>query len=368
MDFLRTLVSQQKNRYEEGGFNLDLTYITPRTVAMAFPAGGFESLFRNPIEEVARLLDSKHADRYIVFNASNRAYDESKFFNRVRSMNWPNHYPCPLEHFITMVLESLEFLLADPLNVVIVHCLAGKGRTGSFLNALHYATGQFASIHDANGYYLRKRAVNVTYPSQLRYLDYFVDFCRHGADDFDFANKSVDRVQLVSTNKEFIVNLNHVIRFFDFSRQEFQLAEGLFPGNMRKEENPESPEQPLYVSECQLSPWKDSNSVDILINLRTNTLLSAKALRANFSMLGVKGDRVVFSLKDVDKPKAVPQDLRLVLFLNRFAVGKEAQGRQETLQKLHLRYLAARTKVETAGLRQTLFGEEALKEPANENK
>lgn len=52
MDYLRTIVSGKKKRFTEEGFNLDLTYITNRIVAMAFPAQGFESLYRNPIDKV----------------------------------------------------------------------------------------------------------------------------------------------------------------------------------------------------------------------------------------------------------------------------------------------------------------------------
>jgi len=50
MDFLRKIVSGPKNRMMEHGYNLDLTYITTRLIAMSFPADGFESLYRNPIE------------------------------------------------------------------------------------------------------------------------------------------------------------------------------------------------------------------------------------------------------------------------------------------------------------------------------
>lgn len=38
MDFLREIVSGPKNRFRHDGYNLDLTYITPRMIAMAYPA------------------------------------------------------------------------------------------------------------------------------------------------------------------------------------------------------------------------------------------------------------------------------------------------------------------------------------------
>lgn len=38
MDFLREIVSGPKNRFTNDGYNLDLTYVTPRIIAMAYPA------------------------------------------------------------------------------------------------------------------------------------------------------------------------------------------------------------------------------------------------------------------------------------------------------------------------------------------
>lgn len=52
MNFLREIVSGPKRRYTDSGYNLDLTYVCRRIIAMSFPASGFESTYRNSIEDV----------------------------------------------------------------------------------------------------------------------------------------------------------------------------------------------------------------------------------------------------------------------------------------------------------------------------
>lgn len=52
MNFFRKIVSGSRKRYEKNGYDLDLTYITERIIAMSFPASGFESTYRNNIKSV----------------------------------------------------------------------------------------------------------------------------------------------------------------------------------------------------------------------------------------------------------------------------------------------------------------------------
>ena len=79
---IKTLVSKKKKRFIEDGFNLDLTYIIPgsdgrwriwfnigfqynisflgRIIAMGYPSENVESIYRNSMEDVRRLLEEKH--------------------------------------------------------------------------------------------------------------------------------------------------------------------------------------------------------------------------------------------------------------------------------------------------------------------
>jgi len=41
------LVSRNRLRYKDGDFNLDLSYITSRVIAMGYPGSGIFGLFRN---------------------------------------------------------------------------------------------------------------------------------------------------------------------------------------------------------------------------------------------------------------------------------------------------------------------------------
>ena len=42
----------------EGGYSLDLTYITSRIIAMSYPSHGLEAMGRNPIDAVSSITNS----------------------------------------------------------------------------------------------------------------------------------------------------------------------------------------------------------------------------------------------------------------------------------------------------------------------
>jgi hypothetical protein len=115
----------------DGEFDLDLTYITNRIIAMGFPSTGFESSYRNPAEEVSAFLRQRHPNHFKIINLSERAYSDQLFSAApIAFFPFPDHHAPPYPLMIEVMQTIHEWLAADPDNVAAVHCLAGHGRTG----------------------------------------------------------------------------------------------------------------------------------------------------------------------------------------------------------------------------------------------
>lgn len=111
MNYLRTKVSGRKKRLVEDKYNLDLSYITTRLIAMAFPASNLEKFYRNDINSVSEYLKLKHKDNFLVINLSSRKYDYSKFNNQVLEYNWVDHHAPPINILFTICVEINNFLI-----------------------------------------------------------------------------------------------------------------------------------------------------------------------------------------------------------------------------------------------------------------
>ncbi|XP_055231358.1 putative tyrosine-protein phosphatase TPTE [Gorilla gorilla gorilla] len=123
---LRRRVSENKRRYTRDGFDLDLTYLTERIIAMSFPSSGRQSFYRNPIEEVVRFLDKKHRNHYRVYNlCSERAYDPKHFHNRVVRIMIDDHNVPTLHQMVVFTKEVNEWMAQDLESIVAIHCKGG---------------------------------------------------------------------------------------------------------------------------------------------------------------------------------------------------------------------------------------------------
>lgn len=64
--YLRNLVSKQRRRMLVAGYDLDMSYITDRVLAMSFPAERMRAMYRNPLWQVQSVLEMRHQEHYKV--------------------------------------------------------------------------------------------------------------------------------------------------------------------------------------------------------------------------------------------------------------------------------------------------------------
>ncbi|PAA50501.1 hypothetical protein BOX15_Mlig032453g1 [Macrostomum lignano] len=178
----RHVVSQNKKRYEDDGFDLDLCYITEKVIAMSYPSSGLMAMYRNPIKEVAKFLDLKHYNRYKVYNlCSERYYDSSFFHDRVERYLIDDHNVPRLSDMVKFANSVRDWLAAHEQNIIVVHCKGGKGRTGTMICTYMVDSDIYENAKECLDFFGLKRTdyqqgikfQGVETPSQNRYVGYF---------------------------------------------------------------------------------------------------------------------------------------------------------------------------------------------------
>ncbi|XP_060939824.1 tensin-3-like isoform X2 [Limanda limanda] len=159
----------------EEGYELDLTYITERIIAVSFPRGCTEEVYSHNLKDVTRMLKSKHADNYLIINLSERRHDLSRMNPKTLDTGWPDLHAPPLDKICTICKAMEGWLNADPLHVAVIHCRGGKGRIGVVISSFVHFTDVSASADQAldrfamRKYYDDKVSALMT-PSQKRYV------------------------------------------------------------------------------------------------------------------------------------------------------------------------------------------------------
>lgn len=355
---VRRICSQKKRRFVDEEYDLDLTYITDRVIAMAFPGSGVVKVWRNRIEDVSGFLRKYHEDKYLVINASDEPYDFNYFNNNVVSIDWRDHHPCPFQTYVRLVVDVL-FYLQQNSGVVVVHCICGKGRTGSLVNAILYASGLFPSIEDANGHYVKMRKVAVSNASQLRYMRYFESFYDRGCAALSFKPKMVEKISLSTTDHSFWFDRFFVLKFADFSKDDLLLSETVIDGNAATERFDPARGAIAWVYKDKIQKWALPQATELIIQMKEHGLLSNKRLvRVNLSLLFVQSRSITLSVGDLDKAHGLPPDFLFKIDFYELDDFETEQHRFQAFKELDAQLQVTRDLAQDKGaMHKMLYGE-----------
>uniref|UniRef100_A0A3Q1H6L0 Tensin 2a n=1 Tax=Anabas testudineus TaxID=64144 RepID=A0A3Q1H6L0_ANATE len=171
-------VDRVMERVMERHYDFDLTYITERIISVFFPPKLEEQRYRINLKEVAAMLKSKHQDKFLLLNLSERRHDISRLNPKVHDFGWPDLH-APLLDKICAICKAMEmWLTSDPQHVVVLHCKGNKGKTGVIIAAyMHYSKISAGADQALSTLAMRKfcedKVSSSLQPSQNRYIYYF---------------------------------------------------------------------------------------------------------------------------------------------------------------------------------------------------
>uniref|UniRef100_A0A8C6W2Y7 Tensin 2 n=1 Tax=Nannospalax galili TaxID=1026970 RepID=A0A8C6W2Y7_NANGA len=162
----------------ERRWDLDLTYVTERILAAAFPARPDEQRHRAHLRELAHVLQSKHRDKYLLFNLSEKRHDLTRLNPKVQDFGWPELHAPPLDKLCSICKAMETWLSADPQHVVVLYCKGSKGKLGVIVSAyMHYSKISAGADQALATLTMRKfcedKVATELQPSQRRYVSYF---------------------------------------------------------------------------------------------------------------------------------------------------------------------------------------------------
>ena len=232
-NLVKSLVSQDKTRFCYDGFDLDLTYITPRIIAMGFPSSSLEGIYRNSMEDVKKFFSKRHPNHYKVYNLCDDKKYSSSCFYKQENFPFRDHEAPPLNLIRPFCEDAKKFLDEDKDNVVSIHCKAGKGRTGTFICCLLLYMKYFETVEECLLYYGLMRVgtpKGVTVPSQIRYVYYFDSILKNNIPHpITFKNILIRKVKMYTIpkfgkKKKFtplfsVENQGKVVKYSDINHQ-----------------------------------------------------------------------------------------------------------------------------------------------------
>lgn len=252
-------------------------------IATSGPSGTYpQRAYRNPLDELVKYLDTKHGSNWCIweFRAEGTGYPDSEVYGRIHHFPWPDHHPPPfalIPNIMASMRNWLHYLDKDKNEkeesgerVAVVHCKAGKGRSGTV--ACAYLISQEGwKKEDALQQFTDRRmrpgfGGGVSIPSQLRYVGYIDRWANHMGKQYVERPVEILEVHIwglrdgVKVAVEGYVDEGKKIKCFHlFDREERTIVED---GNT-EENQVQTPEKPTVSSLATWSPTPLQSDVSL---------------------------------------------------------------------------------------------------------
>ncbi|KAK9465095.1 protein-tyrosine phosphatase-like protein [Lipomyces arxii] len=186
-EFLRAAIASPRLRHYDPvtGTYLDLAYMEKNILVCSMPTNEFPRvMFRNSLNDLLKLLNLRHGNHWHIweFRSEGAGYDDADVFNRVTHFPFPDHIPPPFAMIPVVIASMHKFLSQNPENVAILHCKAGKGRSGMMYCAYLIAYFRWTAQSALASFTARRMrpgfGEGISILSQRRYLRYFENWAK----------------------------------------------------------------------------------------------------------------------------------------------------------------------------------------------
>ncbi|RVX71695.1 hypothetical protein B0A52_03879 [Exophiala mesophila] len=283
---LRQIVAGPRARHPEA--RLDLCYLTDFIVVTSGPSSVWpKKAYRNPLDQVVAFLDKKHGKEWAIFEfrAEGTGYPDSEVYNRVHHFPWPDHHPPPfaiIPNLMAAMRNWIQRLDEEPSTtgekkqprVAVVHCKAGKGRSGTV--ACSYLISEEGwKKEDALARFTERRmrpgfGNGVSIPSQLRWVNY-VD-CWTNRLGKRYVERPVEVVEIhvwglrdgVKVSVEgYVDSGRHIRHFHTFKREEKIVVDGpgMEPAKPQPDKTQANSDSEILVSASEGTPQSSDSSL-----------------------------------------------------------------------------------------------------------
>ena len=223
MNYFKTLINSNNRRFIDRKYNLDLSYITPRIIAMGFPTIFPKSLIKNSTTDIANFLNERHCNNYILINLSDQSYDSSQFNGLVVDYQIVNSKPIDLILIFDICEKAYDYLNQNIFNTLAIKCKDGKGLIGVIICSFLLYIKKFTDINKAFYYYSYKRIYKgenaISQPSHKKYVDYFYKILTNKI-DFPFRIKIISII--IKNMYEIYDKGKYIVEYFDYTNKKYQ--------------------------------------------------------------------------------------------------------------------------------------------------